>query len=406
MKIYNSDSEELEEKRLYSPLTFFSRKKKVPAILTTIVCSDRNIKGNTLIKRVHAFVQRWQGEAIDYACEPERDQGGTAMIPVPTVDHLTLWIQYPQEWFMTLGGWKGMIPSEEQKHYFFFKFSQKMKSKKFCSVRIFNNSLTFPLRDHRVHLPAKFSIDGFDVTQSWRKDAKNKWEKTTKTDLSYKQIVKAITHIKETYEVKDAQIAELQLCNLNNSTELPKWLSRLKYKKDVDSISTFLDYLNALMFGVEASGLNAALLTSAMTLDLIVDGVYSYTDAFTANDDGGIYPYACFGENKGTYVEREKALKLEPPSMSKFRNTPALSPVAVKEAIIIKQWLQHSSGILDAKLTYEQQMRKIDAAINDLGVFCFYPEKRHCYSVKKFKKHPNTKHIDADVAAVINRFKR
>ena len=242
-------------------------------------------------------------------------------------------------------------------------------------------------------MPDKFVIGNFDVTEHWVKSKNEKWIKGFgKTDLSYSQILSAIDHIKKSYSIADAQIAQLQLWGLARSTKEPDWTAKLK-PLDREQVVIFLDYLNALMFGVEASGLNASLLVSAMMLDLIANGQYSYRIAFKANDHGGVYPYACFGNNKGTYNEREKAMLLDPPSMSAWRNNPELSPVAIKEAILIKVWLKYSD-VLDSKFTYEEQRKCIDHAMRDLRTFYFSPWLRYCYSIENFRRCPERNHTD------------
>ena len=246
-------------------------------------------------------------------------------------------------------------------------------------------------------MPDNFVIGIFDVTEHWVKNENGKWVKCSgKTDLSYSQILSAIDHIKESYSITDSQIAQLQLWvelwGLARSTKAPGWTAKLK-PLEREQVVIFLDYLNALMFGVEASGLNASLLISAMMLDLIANSQYSYKIAFKVNDHGGMYPYACFGNNKGTYNERERAMLLDPPSMCAWRNRPELSPVAIKEAILIKVWLKYS-GVLDTKLTYEEQRKRIDHAMRDLQIFYFSPWLRYCYSIERFRICPERNHTE------------
>lgn len=144
------------------------------------------------------------------------------------------------------------------------------------------------------------------------------------------------------------------------------------------------------MFGIEASGLNAALATSLMTLDLIVDEHLSYQTAFKANQDGGIYPYACFGINKGTYNEREKILlcnkmNRSQQSMKIFRENTSLSPVATKEAILIKEWLERN-GVTLSNIGYSLQIDLIKCALEDLVSYYFSPWYNRNFFLKKFQQ--------------------
>lgn len=389
----NDSDEDFGELEELPSVRFFSRANSISALTTTIPCRDKNIKGNTLIQIVHKLVSETKDDAINLACEYERERDGPAG-PTPLIQGLSLVVQRPSDWFMTLGGWKGMMPDQEEKDYFFFQESFK-EGEKFDSVKIFNNDVKFPIKNHRIHVPDGFQIGEFDVTSHWKQE-NNKWVLCTgKTDLSYKQIVKAIDYIKDTYSINDSSIAQLQ-----------RWcLHRTKPKLKPDRVTTpisarqreiiiFLDYLNALMFGIEASGLNAALLTGAMMLDIIVDGLHTYKDAFYANDEGGIYPYACFGNNQGTYSAREAAMLREPPSMSYLRTNPSLSPVAIKEVIIIKAWLEHAR-VLDNLFSYEEQCQEIRNAIIDLEIATFSPRCPHNYFTTKFKSDPHLNHTES-----------
>jgi hypothetical protein len=393
---YDSDSEELINMEASDSYKLFSCAQKLSAIATTIPCHGKNIKGNMLIKIAHKCVKEWASDAIDLACEYEKDLDG-AMIPAPTVDNKrVLHLQEPREWFMTLGGWKGMMPSKEFKSYFFFASDNSVTRESFTGVEVFNDGVIFPIIDGRVHIPNGFCIGNYDVTQYWKKSQTNKWERPTgKTDLSYKQILEVIKNIKNITNLRDNEIAFLQLHLLSS----PKYIEKLNDKLAHQSreickqITIFLNYLNALMFGIEASGLNAALLVSAMTLDLIVQGTLSYEDAFKANKekngvckDGGMYPYACFGNNQGTYSQRENMMLRKPPSMKDWRNNLSLSPVGLKEVMLIKEWLK-SAKVLDSKLDHETQLSKIRSAIKDLCTFYFSPWVNHIYTVDRFNVH-------------------
>lgn len=355
-------------------LIIIKRRDRMRANAMTISCQDQNIKGSELIEIVHNSVHNVYKELVNLACEYEKDIGG-ALISPPDEENGIVRISAPRDWLLSLGGWKGMMPSEEIQIYFLRGFSDKNKKEKFKGVKIYESEV-FPLIDHRIHVPQEFSIKGFDITKHWKKGA-NQWiQESGKTDLSYSQIIDAIDLIKREFTLNDPQIATLQLWALNQEEDLPIFFESIS-QDNQEEILTFLNYLNGLMFGVEPSGLNAALATSLMTLELIVIGRLRYQEAFKANEDGGFYPYACFGNNKGTYTAREEILlhpkkdlddfKENTPhlSMQKFRKPPHPSPVAAKEAILIKTWLQHRH-ILQDNLAYTVQKEKIVKAIEDL----------------------------------------
>ncbi|KAF3362697.1 hypothetical protein PHSC3_000684 [Chlamydiales bacterium STE3] len=386
----DSDQEDLE----YEKSSFvFQRNTKVPVTCMTIPCLDGNIKGSTLIEITHSIIQNRYGDVLDCACEYDKDRGGAAIDP-PVVKNQILSINEPCEWFLSLGGWKGMMPSEEVQEYFFnqFKFPAN-RTARFAGVDIYQNGKVFDLVNHRIHLPINFSIAHFDVTGYWQKQGE-KWVKipSGKTDLSYSQIINALNFIKEHFHLEDHHIASLQLSLLSRQLPFPKAFTEQVNEKNQEETIQFLDYLNGLMFGVEASGLNTALATSLMTLDLIKDQKLDYKMAFNANADGGIYPYACYGNNRGTYAAREEILLHKKQyfssfSMKTFRKDLNLSPVAVKEAVLIKRWLD-SNIALSKESERSLQVATIKLAICDLVDFYFSPWLAKSYSVEKFNLCP------------------
>lgn len=373
----NSDSDEEFDDR--QQRVIFNKKMKLTPSTMTIRCSNINIKGSELIEIVHNRVKRFYEHIIDLACEYEKDIGG-AIIPSPAVENGILLIRNPLDWFMSLGGWKGMMPSEEVMGYFFLDPRLDVRGKKFKGVQIFGSDVVFPIIDHRIHLPKHFSINNEDITVGWKKKPDGGWDKIYKTDLSYPQIVKAIETIKKQFKVNDSAIAHLQLYALKNEEFDFTWFKNLS-ENDQKKLHQFMCYLNGLMFGIEASGLNAALITGLMTLDLIKKKQLTYSLAFKANADGGVYPFACFGTNKGTYNAREQILLFRSDeetslSMKNFRKDPSLSPVALKEAILITQWL-HQNGVISKDTPHDEQAQKIIDAVYEL--MCGYFSA--CYTI-------------------------
>lgn len=265
------------------------------------------------------------------------------------------------------------------------------KGRRFPKVEICLNGRVFPIRDERLHITEGFSISDYDVTSfRTKKDATGKREDTKKTDLSYVQIVKAINKIKSKFGLTDSYIATIQLYSLNINQKLPSEFWRNTPEEKQNEIFRFLDYLNCLMFGMEASGLNAAIIISLMTLDLIKDRHLDYRGAFRANQDGGIYPYANTGKNRGTYSNRERILlhrkeNREPKSTQEFRENPNLSPVAVKEAMLIRKWLRVNQ-VFTGEKRFETQLEEIQKSVED--ILCCYLchwEQRNWF-LKKFEE--------------------
>ncbi len=348
---------------------FFQKRDPISPAPMTIRCTEesgkqKNIKGSELIEIVHDEVQDLYDEVINIACEYEKDIGGP-IIHFPREYEGKVFIRASKDWLMSLGGWKGMMPSEEVKNYFLYP-----KEQKFSAVMIHDNGLFFRLENHRLHIPEGFSIGRCKVTQAWvKKDGKFTLSKP-KTDLSYNQITRVLSYISKTFRLSDSEIAKLQIRAITGRISDRSHILAHIPKTQRKEIIQFLDYLNALMFGVEASGLNAALITGVMTLDLISKERITYRQAFKANEDGGFYPYACFGNNKGSYNKRESILlqrkkERDPVSMKAFRKSPHHSPVAIKEAILIKEWLK-CNQVIDPERGYEEQKKAIKDAIHDI----------------------------------------
>ncbi len=308
IEISGEDSDE-EISSSLDNLALFQRVGTIKAEAMTIPCRGldgkvKNIKGSTLIELVHDIVKRMYGEAIDLACLYEKDIDGAILSP-PSEKGGIILIKEPKDWLMSMGGWKGMMPKKEVEKYFFSRTTSKDR---FCAAQIYDTPIIFPIKDHRLHIPEGFSIRGLDLTSAWEKtDSGYLRIPTGKTDLSYPQITTAINHIKKSFALTDRSLAQLQLSAFSRASEPPD-ISKNTTSEERAHIGCFFDYLNGLMFGIEPSGLNAAFAIGLMTLDLIAKGRLSYETAFKANQDGGFYPYACFGNNKNSYRERDNPL--------------------------------------------------------------------------------------------------
>lgn len=333
-----SDSDEELPIREPQKIDILRSKRELPVNAMTVACKDGNIKGSTLIAIVHDKVHQWKEKTEDS--------------PLDIRDGV-LRIHSSSDWFQSLGGWKTMVPLCETPEW----------QDKISSVVIYNNGVEFPISDEcRIHLPEGFKVRWYDVTKE-------------QTDLPYVQITWCIRKMRESLiRVGDPTIADMQLkllrgLRLNDSKH---WF------KEHFEVEQFLDYLNALMFGMEASGINASLVTSLMALDLIVEQKFKYADVFSGKDNSGIYPYAC-RSTSGIFNKREIVLLHEEfeedqMSMRGFREYPPFSPVAAKEATLIKYWLK-VMNVLDRKLSRDEQVQAIEEAIDRLIEDNFFPQE-------------------------------
>lgn len=350
-----SDDEFTEPKKLGVP-PIFTGDRPASFISMTVPCSGKNIKGSKLIKIVHDRVRNFYDRCIKEGASPRfTEEGGKT----------TLFLDLPKDWLTTFGGWKDCMPSQEVNNFHFSCGAM------FDEVQIFGNTSIFRIANSRIYIPRNFKISATDVTQNWEK-VENNWKEKRQEDLTYTQILKTLNSIQS----KDSTIAEHQLALLKGNRLNPQ---NTTHRQCIQ----FLDYLNALMFGMETSGLNAGLVTSLMVLELIQDEKLTYEEAFKANRFGGVYPFATFaqkkGGNQGTYAARETVLtyrnrKGHSKSMKKFRVDPSLSPVAIKEATLIKYWLKHA-GVIRENLSHDEQVQAIEQAIDGLIKKYFFPDE-------------------------------
>ncbi len=113
-KLSGDSEEELSDSD--EDLVIFQKQEPIKAKSMTISGKNetgeiKNIKGSTLIEIVHEKIQDFYEGGIDLACEYEKDIGGT-IISAPKLEKGIITIDAPKDWVMSLGGWKGMMPSE------------------------------------------------------------------------------------------------------------------------------------------------------------------------------------------------------------------------------------------------------------------------------------------------------
>ncbi|HVW99959.1 MAG TPA: hypothetical protein VHA52_05950, partial [Candidatus Babeliaceae bacterium] len=227
---------ELPTHRDKSRVFVFRRDTTPKAETMTLQCQDeegniKNIKGSTLIEIAHQMIQAKHKEICEYVENYEKKHPmspGNSCYPRVS-DKGMLLLMWPCQWFMTLGGWKGMMPSQEIKD---FRYYMPTAAKRFSSVCIFSNlaiknGLIFPIFEHRLHITPNFKLCNFDVTLTWDNQKR-------KTDLSYPQIVRAIEHVKGVLHLDDSSLAQLQLWQLSGGilsrTKAPDVLERIPWE--------------------------------------------------------------------------------------------------------------------------------------------------------------------------------
>jgi hypothetical protein len=326
----------------------FARDTKVHPIHTTVsIAENQNIKGGELIRIVHNKVRQAYNDILAQARQELEVQTGGVI-------HITnRW----NDWLVSLGGWKDMMPSREIKSLF---TGNRYTSCRFKGAKVYDNPHIFKIANGRIHLPKDFSIGRIKVTEC-----------AGKTDLAYNDIGILLTELVKGLSkerISDSDLAVIQLRALIGVREYPEKWNGIEPELKTQLLH-FLDYVNCLMFGMEASGLNAALIINLMTLDLIVGGRLTYADMCKQNEFGGFYTYSIFaqkeGDNKGTYESRETIISQDKSSMKEFRvaNTP--SPVAVKEAIVIKEWLKFKN-VPEKDMKREDVLKRIGGLIDEL----------------------------------------
>jgi hypothetical protein len=181
------------------------------------------------------------------------------------------------------------------------------------------------------------------------------------TDLSCKQMVDVVAHFRSKFPtLTDAQIATRQL-------------NMLKSGKHLDSkgqdLDRFVTYMNAYMFGVEASRVNATFTTGLMTLKLITAGKMTYEQALSEDGYGGRFPMAVLMSGSGNFKARKRLIEHvqggQDPGMKMDRRHPQWLAIALKEGALIKTYMKHQ-GVLDRDATVKKQKKAMKNEITEL----------------------------------------
>ncbi len=324
--------------------------------------NDR-IKGDELIKICHEFTKK----AI------EMQQKSSALMDLENKSYI---INKPNHWLVHAGKWACTQASSEEKNsksWFNRRNKLDLDSKesisRYFSIFNFEMEVKFFKKYERLYIPNDFTI------------LKIPFEFKNKTDLSYKDIIEIINDISKTYKIDDEQLATLQLSLLKfDEKEVNNIFKDITFMDYIDEVTpipnyirsnipctkikNFLNYFNALIFGVEASRINTTFLTGIMTLELIQAGTITYKDAFSKNQYGGIFPLATVFSGAGNFKARGELLKESHlVGLRLDRQYPQWLNVHLKEAKIIKKWLKMKKKINRDMLVSEIKLQLNNSTI-------------------------------------------
>ncbi len=176
--------------------------------------------------------------------------------------------------------------------------------------------------------------------------------------LSYPEIVRIVELVKTKFTKTDAELAQRQLLVLHGGLE------------QVNVTDPFWAFLNAVLFGAEASRNSLSFATGVMTLDLISRGRMTYDQAFKSPDYNdmesakevnlAVYPMTSPYTGSGNFLgylalmeatakENEtEALKSEI-GMKLQREYPQWAQIPLKEALLIRYWLCETGLFADRR---------------------------------------------------------
>lgn len=408
----DSDSEDGSN---YNP-SYFSRSESIHANQTTVATSNTNIKGNQLIKithdRVHelhkVFINKYKKNYAD--CVHKRN-GILFEAYSNTNDKNFVKIANNKDWMLALGACNYWGVNNFEKPPIFSKDDLYQNVEIEISSQIFYYKQIVTDQGSGARL---FFDENKDSDFSYT-DINSRFDRFLKNlNIPEIKVAKIQLYLIQNPNADFEQVAKF----------IEFGLSDKKNEKEFCELIKFLNWLNFLMLIVESSSANAGLAISLMTIELISSGQLKYKEAFYANNDGGSYPYATFsndeGNNIGTFQTRAEIIKdnnliglndeknkksiqkieerikdleikkakneadepkiehilkkLKKDALALYeaqskihlaRQFPELSPVAVKEAMLIKRWLTLKSAI-HSDQTMDQNIASINTKIQSL----------------------------------------
>ncbi len=354
-EVGNSDSEisESDDEELYR----FTLDSPIKAKATTIVSKDQEkIKGDELIATVHEIVNQHYKKAYPKAEKLKTEETKTT----PETEKLS-----SKDLFATAGRW-AISPAKSE-----------LSKKNTLKTVLFKESalkVELKLNEEKTSERLHNLLDNIQ----------------TKTDYSCKQILKYSKFFMKDYHINDVILARIQLRVLRGKNISDTYLDKMKKhykdnkdttdkkKPDIKKLMKWVDFLNAWIFGVEASRINATYATAVMGLRLIAKKQMTYKEAFfETHEYGAQMPFA--SQNTGThnFKMRAKMIKYRQLEKSKLpedknilgfsyeRMHPQWLAVSLKEAILIKNWLKFKH-IISREESRNKQMKKIKNAVTKL----------------------------------------
>lgn len=337
-----SDSDEEFENKPYSK---FILDKPLKANDTSIWCKDGPIKGDILIDNCHYIIFK-QLEKLGYGKSEESIQLSSSEEEYSSEeDHSSKEEDNDKNKYLTILGNLGNYMYEHP------VCSEKGPLKAWSKKEVISeiNSLDYDIKFSliRAGITTRLINPGFELLDFSVNE--------NKTGLTYKQInainedvLKYLAKILPEPNTNVNQIlAKLQLARLSdNEHHTEKFNNLLENDYGIDKnqcngLIVWLDFLNALIFKVEASRINTTVLTGLMMLQLIEHGHLTYKEAFyDSNSFLGQFPGASFAAS-GNFQTRAQLLMHEGfIGMKADRQHPKWLMCTLKESIIMLNWLR------------------------------------------------------------------
>ncbi len=298
----------------------------IKATYTTLYSQKKRIKGDELI----ALCQQWAQSAIHKAIQ---DNGA---ITKTKTHHYH--IHKTDDWLRSAGHMVVQPSKDMVSNTLFFDTLWVGRSKVLLTLKKQGTT-------ERLHFPA-------DLLQK----ITNANTPPTHTDLSCKEIADITQTRITTRKTTDKQYAEWQLARLKGDIGPDKTVDR-----------QWLDCVNTWLFGVEASRNNATFVTGVMTLELIAEGALTYKKAFAENQYGGRFPMATLQSGTGNMSARRKLIEHAENGKAAGMKTDRMNPqwlaISLKEAVLIKHWLQHFQHV-DSHMSKKAILEKYEMAVS------------------------------------------
>ncbi|MFN8769822.1 MAG: hypothetical protein ACK5Z5_09060 [Neisseriaceae bacterium] len=337
----------------------FSIDGTVKSEYTTILANDGRLKGNTLIKTCHTLIK----EAYN------REHSNRNLFS--DKEEIVYKFEEASDWVFNLGALAmSNSLSEINRNYIIAKY--------------------LTIGQNGIELEMVYNDDK-NTERMWLSDEFFKqWNesfpksKLPTRNLKYADINRINQHIIYFLQsvdpnFSDSSLAKIQLQRLKFQEQVTwgnKVCAKARSKKGQEEnfgqklqlIKQYLDFLNALIFGLEASRVNVTLITGVMMLELLQVGHLTYKEAFFQSANwGGQFPLASIGTGRNNFGARRTLLNQHDDiGMRTDRQYPKWLAVTCKEAIIIKNWFNMKLGESTKNFSVAELTNRFITCIEDL----------------------------------------